>query len=102
MNDLQGSLCKGHKRFMDELLRARLKGKRVYVFVEGTKQDFLTHNYPGGWFRGVKAPQLAKMISTIEEKYQPIFVWCRDRTDMEAKILSCFDAWQKLKGDVKE
>ena len=95
-NDLLNSLVKGHNRFMDELLRARLKGKRVYIFVECSKQDFLSHHFDGGWYSRINGRVLAKMIATIEDKYQPIFVWCEGRADMERKILATFEVWVKL------
>jgi ERCC4-type nuclease len=95
--DLHSSLTSNHNRFIDVLLRAKLQGKRTYVFVECSKKDFLSKNYSGGWFR--KKPTgraLAKMISTIEEKYQADFVFCDGRNDVEQKILETFSIWKKL------
>lgn len=78
LEDLYGSIIKGHIRFADELNRARLKNKKIYVVVEGLKQDFLTKNFPGGYYCKLNPKVLAKIISTMEEKYFINIVWCNN------------------------
>jgi len=95
--DLYGSINKGHIRFMDELQRARFKGKRVYIFVECSRKDFLEFcDFNKFTKRKIKTEQLNKTLDTIEEKYQPIYVWCDGRIDMEIKILNLFKLCNKL------
>ena len=76
--DLYGSIIGGHIRFADELTRARIKGKKIYVVVESTKKCFISKEWDGGYFCRVAPKVLAKIISTMEEKYQINFVWCDD------------------------
>lgn len=98
--DLFGSLFnkKNHDRFVDVMLRCRFKNIRMFVFVECSKQDFLSKNYEGGWFRKMNPAAMAKTIETVQEKYGCIFVWCNGRTDMEEKLLKLFETYSKLHG----
>jgi ERCC4-type nuclease len=88
--DLYGSIIQGHSRFRNEISIAAGMTIELVVFVECTKQDFLKKNWQGGWFRKMKPAVLAKIISTLEEKYKLRFVWCPGREVMKAMILQEF------------
>ena len=88
--DLYGSIIQGHKRFRAELIRANEKGLKLSVFVECDKKTFVSKKFKGGWRLKCPSAVLAKIVSTMQEKYKIDFVWCDDREDMKEKILVWF------------
>lgn len=93
-NDLYGSIIQGHERFRKELLRAQEKGIILRIFVECSKRDFVGKKFPGGWRLKMKPAILAKIVSTISEKYSVDFVWCDGRDDMIQKIHEDFSYFE--------
>lgn len=88
--DLYGSIIQGHERFRKEIERANSKGIKLSVFVECSKKDFVGKKFNGGWRLKTKPAVLAKIVSTIQEKYGIEFVWCDGREDFKEKALDWF------------
>ena len=80
--DLYGSLIQGHVRFRKELLRAVEKNLTIAIFVECPKSMFVGKKFPRGYLLKTPPKVLAKIVSTIEHRYNVNFVWCKDRDDM--------------------
>lgn len=84
--DLYGSIIQGHKRFLDEIIRSRLQGKKFYIVVECLEDEFYSKMWQGGYYCKVKGNVLAKIVFTIQEKYGVIFIWCKGRPEVKAKV----------------
>lgn len=80
--DLYGSIIQGHERFRKEILRAKEQNIILRVYVECTKQQFIAKKFQNGWRREMSSKVLAKIVSTISEKYDIDFVWCDGRDEM--------------------
>lgn len=89
-NDLYGSIIQGHVRFRSELERANDKGIKLAIFVECSKKEFIGKKFKGGWRLKTKPAVLAKIISTISEKYGVEFIWCDGREDFKIRAIEWF------------
>ena len=67
--DFYGSVVQNHVRFSDMLMRARLKGKRTYIFVECPMDVFFEKRFRGGDVLRMKPVVLRRIVGTMEEKY---------------------------------
>jgi len=83
--DLYGSIVQGHVRFLDEIMRSRFMDKKIYIVVECTKEQFLNKEWEGAYYCKLSSKVLASIISTIEDKYCVIFLWC----DGRVKVKQC-------------
>lgn len=84
--DLYQSIIQNHKRFRNEILRAKQQKIKLAVFIECTEAEF----YLKIWdTQNTKTPAktLKKIITTINKKYKLPFYWCKGRNDMKQKIL---------------
>lgn len=90
MQDLYGTLTKGHERFKQEILRSRIKQKKFYIFVEGTEERFFRMEWSKRYLK-CRPHILKKIIATMEEKYSLIIIWCEGPRDAEENILRCFE-----------
>lgn len=88
--DLYGSLIQNHKRFIAEIQRAIEKDLSFAVFVECTKEEFVTKKFKGGYRLKVKVGVLRKIINTFGERYPIEFVWCDGRNDLRDKMCLWF------------
>lgn len=79
--DLYGSIVQGHTRFVDEILRARLQGKFFYIVVECSEEEFYGKAFSGSHYCTLSGRVLAKIVSTLVERYGVIFVWCMNHVD---------------------
>jgi len=100
-NDLYGSIIQGHNRFRDELKRAQAKNLTLSVFVECTKAEFIGKKFKGGYLLKCKPKVIAKILKTIEQKYNVDFVWCEDREDMSQQILKWFEKQRRCLNHAK-
>jgi len=96
-NDLYGSLIQGHERFREEIKRANGKGLKFAVFVECPKTIFIGKRFRGGWRLKMHPRVLAKILITMQKKYNLEFVWCIDRDDMRVKMKEWFDKMREIK-----
>lgn len=85
-SDLYGSIVQGHNRFVDEIIRSKLKGKKFYLVVECTEKDFYGKNWSGSQYSRLPSKTTAKIISTMVERYGVMIVWCEGRIDARRKI----------------
>jgi ERCC4-type nuclease len=85
--DLYGSIVQGHKRFVDEILRSKLQGKVFYIVVECTQAQFFGKCFAGSRYCSLKSNILASILSTLEERYGIIIVWCQNRIDAWHKVI---------------
>lgn len=86
LEDLYGTITKGHRRFRNELIRAEVNEIKLVLFIEGTKKDFVTKNFYGGNLRKLSGETLGKIITTIELKYKIEVHWCGTRSRMKKMI----------------
>jgi ERCC4-type nuclease len=86
LDDLYGSIIKGHARFKREILRAREKGKVFYIFIEGTLEDFYWLKWATRNIE-IKPSTLQKIILTMRERYELQFIECATREEMSKKIV---------------
>lgn len=100
--DLYGSLVQGHKRFIAELERANEKGLNLSVFVECPKRTFISKRFKGGWRLKLSPKILAKIVSTVEEKYEIDFVWLDDRSEFKQKAEEWFKNQEERINNVRE
>lgn len=94
--DLYGSIIQNHARFRAEILRAKEKGINLAVFVECPKEVFIAKKFKGGYRLHAKPAALRKIISTIEEKYNLPFIWCKDRNDLRNEAVKWFQNQRRL------
>ena len=86
LQDLYGSIIQQHKRFKNEINRAIQKNKKFYLIIQGTRQDFITKNFPGGYYLKLKTPILAKILTTIEKQNYIQFYWCKNTKEMRNTV----------------
>lgn len=84
--DLYQTITKDHVRFRNELIRADVNGFKLVMYVEGTREDFIAKNFPGGLIRKTKSETLEKIMITVEKRYKLEVVWCKSRDLMKKKI----------------
>jgi ERCC4-type nuclease len=85
LQDLYGTITKGHIRFRHEHLRALANNIELVLVIEGTKKAFTEKRFPGGLDRNIKGETLGKIIDSIEHRWKLKVVWCKNRA--EAKHL---------------
>lgn len=95
LQDLYGSITKGHTRFKDEIVRSRLQGKTFYLFLEGTLKEFYSMKWSKRRLR-MKPSTLAKIICTIENKYQVNIIECPNRERMTELIILTLEVNKEL------
>lgn len=79
LQDLYGTITKGHVRFRNEILRAKANNIILVLVIEGTRKNFINKNFPGGRARLTKGETLDKIMTTIEQRYGIDVIWCRGR-----------------------
>jgi ERCC4-type nuclease len=94
--DLYGTLAGGHVRFRNELIRAKVTGVKLCIFIETTRIKFLNLNFTGGKYRKLKGETLLRIVDTMEKKYGVEVIWCKNRKDCKENILKRFKREQKL------
>lgn len=97
LQDLYGSIIQDHARFKREILRAKEKGKTFYIFIEGTLQDFYFLNWSDRAFK-ITPAILEKIVMTMTERYNLIFIECPTRRLMSSKIIETIKENKKLYG----
>ena len=96
-NDFYGSIIQGHKRFAAELERANEKGIKLAVFVECPKQKFIGKQFKNGRFLRTPPKVLAKILSTMEEKYNMEIHWLKTRASFKKEAIKWFNQEAKLR-----
>jgi len=97
-NDLYGSLIQNHERFRAELIRARTSGIRLAVFVECPDEIFYMKKFRGGYKLKTAPRILRQIVSTMADKYDVDFIFCKDRNDMRCNIMLWFERQKQLVG----
>ncbi len=94
LQDLYGSIIQDHERFKKEIIRARDKGKDFYIFLEGTLEEFYYLNWSKRE-RRISPQVLRKIINTMKERYNLIFIECNTRHEMSKKIVEKLSEGEK-------
>lgn len=89
--DLYGSIIQGHARFRNEILRAKEKNIKLCVFVECSKEQFVSKRFPHGYKLKASPAILRKIVNTIQSKYDLNFVWCNGKEDMRHQMMRWFE-----------
>lgn len=76
LQDLYGTITKGHLRFRKEIVRAEANDIELVLVVEGTRKDFVNKNFPGGAKRKMDGETLGKIIDTMSRRYNFKIYWC--------------------------
>jgi len=95
LQDLYGTITKGHLRFKKEIERARHNKIRLEVVVEGTKKQFENKDWSGGSSRLVKGETLVKIINSISKNHKLKIHWCSTRSSAKAKTFKLLKLWNK-------
>jgi len=69
---------------------------KLAVFVECSKEKFISLKFPGGAARKMKSETLRKIVNTIVLRYKTEIVWCNNREDCRKKILLRLKKEEKL------
>lgn len=88
--DLYGSITSDHQRFKREILRSRDKGKKMYIFIEGTLEDFYYFKWATRKYT-ITPQTLRKIINTMKERYDLTFVECTSRKQMSRLIVQTLE-----------
>lgn len=83
LEDLYGTILKGHIRFRKECIGANANNVRLSLYVEGSKKNFAAKKFSNGHRRQCSGQTLIKIIDTIESRWPLEVVWCGSR--MKAK-----------------
>lgn len=86
LQDLYGSITKGHIRFRSMFIRAQIYGIHCELFVEGTRKNFIAKKFPGGSQRKMEGTTLDKILSSIELRWGVKITWCGSRQNMKSLI----------------
>lgn len=84
--DLYQSITSDHARFKKEILRAKAKDKRFYIFLEGTLEEFYSLSWSDRTLKQ-KPETLRKIIETMTKRYDITFFQNSDREKLSEKIL---------------
>ncbi len=79
--DLYGTLTKGHRRFKNELWRAKDTDTKLVMLIECPHYDFVNKLFPRGEKLLFPTAGLRQMIETIKKRYSLEFIWCGDRNE---------------------
>jgi ERCC4-type nuclease len=90
LQDLYGTIIQGHRRFVNEILRAKIAKARLHVYVDGTEKNFLAKKFPGGHTRKVKGSTLSAILKTMVKKYGFELVWCGSRDKSKKMMVQKF------------
>jgi len=82
--DLYQSIIQNHFRFVNMLCLAKSRRIKIAIYVECTREKFVTLQFPKGHERKMRPETLDKITATMETRYE--FVWCKDRDDLKRKI----------------
>lgn len=90
--DLYGSIIQGHDRFRKEMMRAKASKVKLVIMVECPHHTFVKKEWNVN-ARKLLTPgkTLAKILETIESKYDIEIIWCNDRQDMRRKLMKMFE-----------
>ena len=93
LDEIAGNFTTGRERFEREFIRAKSKGIKVYLFIEGASwEDILSHNY-----RSQLSPKsLMGSLLSWQAKYNVTVVFCR-REDTGRLLYSTLYYWLKAK-----
>lgn len=94
--DLYGTITRGHPRFKREIKRAIENNIQLVVFVETDRLSFINKKWPGGAKRLYPSTGLDRIISTLIQRYDLEFIWCKNRLDMKKKIIRRLKIEEKL------
>lgn len=89
IGDLFGTLTTGHKRFHDELVRAKDGGKKLILAIEGTVQDVLR----GSQYSQVSGQTILKKLMTLWLKYDLTPMFFASRKEMTVTIKEFYLAY---------
>ena len=90
LQDLYHSITIDHQRFKREILRAKAKGKFMYIFIEGHLNEFYSLKWTDRKLQ-TKPETLKKIIDTMLHRYDISFIECRSREFMVTKILGTIE-----------
>ena len=83
IEDYYGSITRGHERFKREISRSTNKGRRFYVFLEGSIEDLFEYVR----IRGGNVRAIGKTLITMARRYDIKLIECKTRNEMEKKII---------------
>lgn len=92
LEDLYGSILKGHIRLRAEHLRAKSNDVQLSLYIEGTKKDFGAKKFKDAHRRKCSGQTLIKIIDSIEARWGLEVVWCGSRLKAKKMI---YDRLQK-------
>jgi ERCC4-type nuclease len=87
VEDFYGSVIQGHARFKKEILRAKDKKKKFYIFVEGSIIDIIEYAKA----RKMKDGVMGKIINTMTARYDLKIIECHTRVLMSSKIIETIE-----------
>lgn len=94
--DLFCTLTSGHKRFNEEIQRAKESGIQFYIIIEESYNNIISKSFDGGFRTKMKGYILAKIIHTMMIKHNIQFIFCNDRTEMRDYIRNTFNSLIEL------
>lgn len=80
LQDLYGTITKGHVRFRNEIIRASVNNITLVLVIEGSRKKFINKKFPGGSARKTSGETLDKIMTTVEKRYNIEVIWCSSRT----------------------
>jgi ERCC4-type nuclease len=95
--DLYSSIIQGHERFRAELTRALEMKIKLAIFVECSKEKFISKQFPQGYKRKCTPDVLRQIVTTLADKYNVEFVWCKDREDFKSCAIEWFIHMRRVK-----
>lgn len=91
LNDLFGTLGKGHDRFRRELERAKQANFKIILMIEGTYTDV----WNGCEHSQMDGPTILKIMNTMYVKYDLSFIFCESRRVMARQIVDLASAVER-------
>jgi DNA excision repair protein ERCC-4 len=96
LQDLFGTLGKGHKRFKKELERA--DGYDYFaIVVDGSYSDCKNKNFAGSFYSKMKGYVIIKILFTLHVKYKINIFFTSGRVESKQVIKSIFEAYLNTK-----
>lgn len=96
LEDLCGTITKGHLRFKKELIRAKHHGIKLLLVVDGTKDNFLHKKFKRGMERKIEGETLVKIIDATCKNHHLEIIWCKGRKAAIRAIIKRVVQEQKL------
>lgn len=93
--DWYGTITKGHARFNREIQRAKENKVKFSVYVECTREEFVTMNFEGAYRLKIKPETIEKIVTTMQKRYKLDIVWCKTRVHAKKQVHGRLLAEQK-------